>query len=90
MAKLTDAELAAIDSDRDMEIDTLRDVLQDALTDAQARLREAEHAVKQLASDRLYDIEYAESLASTDLQQMLADASRAVRIALALKPKLDS
>ncbi|GAA2815301.1 hypothetical protein GCM10010441_44890 [Kitasatospora paracochleata] len=75
---------------RGNEIDALRATLNTALTDAQANLRAAEHTIGRLASNGVYDIEYAESTTNADLQHLLSDASRAVRIALVLKQRIDN
>lgn len=75
---------------RSNEIDALRGVLGVALRDAEDRLREATHLIERLASSSVYDAEYAETTASSDLQHMVANASRAVRIARGLQKQIES
>lgn len=75
---------------RDNEIDTLRADIDTALTEATARLREAEHAIDRLASSQVYDVEYAEGLTADDLRHQLAEAARSIRIARVLKKQIDS
>ncbi|MFC8447598.1 hypothetical protein [Kitasatospora sp. NPDC057223] len=79
-----------IETERAREIDALRAVLGAALTDAQTALREAQHALGRLVGSDVYDIEYVEGMTAADLDQMVADAARATRIALVLKRQIEN
>jgi hypothetical protein len=72
------------------EIEELRGELAVELAEIEMSLRKARGLIDRLASDQVYDVEYAEGLAAVDLRQMLADASRAVRIARVLQKQIGS
>lgn len=71
------------------EIEELRSSLGSALRVIGAGLDEAKRLIDQLVSDQVYDVEYAESTAANDLRHMVAEASRAVRIAQALQSQIE-
>jgi hypothetical protein len=75
---------------RENEIDALRAVLGVNLNDALKLLQAAEGQIDRLASNPVYDVEYAESTTASDLRHMLAEASRAVRIAQVLQKQIES
>lgn len=68
------------------EIDSLRASLRNHLDSAGFALGGALATLDALASDRVYDVEYAEGQAAEDMRAFLADAQRFVRAARALNP----
>jgi len=71
------------------EIEVLRGELGGAIGEALMSIREAEGLIDRLASNGVYDIEYAESVAAADLRHMVAEASRAMRIAQDLQSHIE-
>lgn len=76
--------------DQSRAIEVERANLTGGLNDMFAGLITAEHAVKALRSDEVYDVEYAESMAGDDVAEHLRVAGRAIRAALALHRELMS
>ncbi|GAA0705082.1 hypothetical protein GCM10010193_70150 [Kitasatospora atroaurantiaca] len=73
----------------DEQIEVLRGELGGAIGEALMSIREAEGLIDRLASNGVYDIEYAESVAAADLRHVVAEASRAMRIAQALQSHIE-
>ena len=68
------------------EITSLRCALHQSLTEAASSALSAIHALEQLASNRVYDVEYAETRNTEDVAHFTNEARRSLGAALALLP----
>ncbi|MFE7965409.1 hypothetical protein ACFU0X_20635 [Streptomyces cellulosae] len=84
------AEALLDEAERDLEHDeailTQRVELHAKLTGALDDVHAATRALTELQSSRLYDVEYADTIAADDVEAFLKESRRALRAALALLP----
>ena len=83
------ARIADAEADHFREIDDLRDKLSSAIIRAQCEINTARHALDELTSNRVYDVDLAETSDGTDIGAFLDDARRFLRAAGRLVPSPD-
>lgn len=81
---LADADPENIYHDREIEIESSRGDLIAALNTALGTLAQANSAITALASDQVYDVEFAEGSTGSDVAGFVADSLRFTRAAYAL------